>query len=179
MSAPSAARRCAWAMAAAGSRKRPPSENESGVTLSTPMTSGRRFAKRLRNRSVRGAAPGAEKLRKSRLVAVSLAMVLVVPWPQTRSKQASRASLCAVGCGESSRRRAPPAGSALRWTARSVADQRRQLLGAFDPALHRALLRQEPHQLALVGFPHSLDQVLGIAVFELVDGFDADGAQQL
>ncbi len=40
---------CAWAMAAAGSRKRPPSENESGVTLRTPMTSGRFFARRSRN----------------------------------------------------------------------------------------------------------------------------------
>src|ERR1700760_631889 len=33
-------------MACAGSRKRPPSENESGVTLRIPMTSGRPGAKR-------------------------------------------------------------------------------------------------------------------------------------
>jgi len=54
MSAPSAARPCAWAMAAAGSRKRPPSENESGVTFSTPMTNGRPLAKRPRNRPAPG-----------------------------------------------------------------------------------------------------------------------------
>src|SRR5215475_10581373 len=41
MSAPSAASRCACASAAAGSMKRPPSENESGVTLRTPITIGR------------------------------------------------------------------------------------------------------------------------------------------
>src|SRR5205807_2045489 len=39
--APSAANRRPWATAASGSSQRPPSENESGVTLRTPMTSGR------------------------------------------------------------------------------------------------------------------------------------------
>src|SRR5258708_6263827 len=41
MSAPSATMRRACAIAASGSRKRPPSENESGVTLRTPITIGR------------------------------------------------------------------------------------------------------------------------------------------
>src|SRR5438445_5898623 len=40
-SAPSSTSRCACAIAAPGSRLRPPSENESGVTLTTPATSGR------------------------------------------------------------------------------------------------------------------------------------------
>ncbi len=40
-SAPSASRARPWAMAAAGSPNWPPSENESGVTLMTPITSGR------------------------------------------------------------------------------------------------------------------------------------------
>ena len=40
------AMRCGWAIAVAGSRKRPPSEKESGVTLRMPMTSGRRSASR-------------------------------------------------------------------------------------------------------------------------------------
>src|SRR5690606_18791536 len=40
-SAPSATTRCPWAMAASWSRYRPPSENESGVTLTTPMIRGR------------------------------------------------------------------------------------------------------------------------------------------
>src|SRR5919201_3376424 len=40
MSAPSAARRAPWATAAPGSRNSPPSENESGVTLITPITAG-------------------------------------------------------------------------------------------------------------------------------------------
>ncbi len=40
MAAPSAAMRRPCATAASAEQKRPPSENESGVTLSTPMTSG-------------------------------------------------------------------------------------------------------------------------------------------
>src|SRR6266581_5801350 len=40
-SAPSSTSRCACAIAAPASRVRPPSENESGVTLTTPATSGR------------------------------------------------------------------------------------------------------------------------------------------
>src|SRR5947209_10448009 len=40
-SAPSATSSSPWATAASGSSQRPPSENESGVTLSTPITSGR------------------------------------------------------------------------------------------------------------------------------------------
>src|SRR4051794_29396547 len=40
-SAPPAARARPWATAASGSSQRPPSENESGVTFRTPMTSGR------------------------------------------------------------------------------------------------------------------------------------------
>src|SRR5436309_4666624 len=40
-SAPSAARAKPWPTAASGSSQRPPSENESGVTFRTPMTSGR------------------------------------------------------------------------------------------------------------------------------------------
>src|ERR687893_204391 len=39
-SAPSATRARPWATARSGSRKRPPSEKESGVTFSTPMTRG-------------------------------------------------------------------------------------------------------------------------------------------
>src|SRR5437588_4047909 len=41
ISAPSATIRRACSLARIGSRKRPPSENESGVTLRTPITSGR------------------------------------------------------------------------------------------------------------------------------------------
>src|SRR5579872_71034 len=40
-SAPSRTMSRPWARASSTSKKRPPSENESGVTLSTPMTSGR------------------------------------------------------------------------------------------------------------------------------------------
>src|SRR5437870_6237587 len=46
MSAPPSARRRAWAIAAAGSRKRPPSENESSVMLTMPMISGRAIRSR-------------------------------------------------------------------------------------------------------------------------------------
>src|SRR5712691_10664176 len=48
ISAPSSTRRRAWSTAAPASRKRPPSEKESGVTFTTPMTSGR--SSRSRNR---------------------------------------------------------------------------------------------------------------------------------
>src|SRR4051794_33156653 len=41
ISAPSAASSSPWRIAASGSRYRPPSENESGVTLTTPITMGR------------------------------------------------------------------------------------------------------------------------------------------
>src|SRR3954466_1205342 len=40
MSAPSSASLCAWAMAAFASKNLPPSEKESGVTLTTPITRG-------------------------------------------------------------------------------------------------------------------------------------------
>ncbi len=53
MSAPSAARRRACSIARCGSRKRPPSEKQSGVTLSTPITTGR---PRLRSRASRPVA---------------------------------------------------------------------------------------------------------------------------
>src|SRR6185295_5668272 len=46
MSAPPATIRSACPIAIVGSRKRPPSEKESGVTLSTPMTAGRPSASR-------------------------------------------------------------------------------------------------------------------------------------
>jgi hypothetical protein len=43
-SAPARSKARPWAIAAPGSRNSPPSENESGVTLSTPITSGPRGA---------------------------------------------------------------------------------------------------------------------------------------
>ena len=51
MSAPSATMRRACSIAASGSRKRPPSEKESGVTFRTPITSGRPSARSRSNRS--------------------------------------------------------------------------------------------------------------------------------
>ena len=48
MAAPSATSSCARASAAGNSRKRPPSEKESGVTLMTPMTTGRSRSSRKR-----------------------------------------------------------------------------------------------------------------------------------
>src|SRR5690242_14418338 len=56
MSAPSVTMRCACAIATAGSMNCPPSENESGVTLRTPMTSGRPGARSRRSMSERSAA---------------------------------------------------------------------------------------------------------------------------
>ena len=51
--------------------KRPPSENESGVTLSTPMTSGRCFARSRRSSPGSVAGTGAEVAAKSCFAAVS------------------------------------------------------------------------------------------------------------
>src|SRR6202795_496228 len=182
MSAPSAARRCAWAIAAAGSRKRPPSENESGVTLRTPMTSGRFFSRRSRNTLAAGAESATEGLREARLTAVSLAIASGV----LGAVAAYRMAVALRGRGKRVKPRTGNAkgqetamGRERQWEGRSITDDGRQLLGALDPALHRLLLRQQPHQVALIGFAHFVDQVLGVAEFELVDGFDADGAQQL
>ena len=74
----------AWAIATAGSRNRPPSEKESGVTLSTPMTSGR---------------PNENSAER--------ADVLVLAWFRPLYRGYGRfpcRSLCAVGGGLSSRR---------------------------------------------------------------------------
>src|SRR5262249_44281809 len=46
-------------MAAGGSKKRPPSENESGVTLRTPMTKGRARCRALARSSINMLRPGA------------------------------------------------------------------------------------------------------------------------
>src|SRR5204863_368624 len=56
IAAPSAARSLPWAIAAPGSSQRPPSEKESGVTLTMPMT--RKGGVPVRGRSVRNGAGG-------------------------------------------------------------------------------------------------------------------------
>src|SRR5215471_5951312 len=61
MSAPSAAMRLPCAIASVGSRKRPPSENESGVTLRIPMTNGRPSANRRASHDC-GASPRARSI---------------------------------------------------------------------------------------------------------------------
>src|SRR4029079_18248787 len=143
-SAPSPTRRRACAMAACGSRKRPPSEKESGVTLSTPMTSGRALARSAANTSAPDAGPSAEVMRVSRRVAIL--------WPLR-------------GQWRRVKRRKP---SAWRAFAPSVAHDGRQLLGDLDPARHRIHRRKELHQFALgVRFLHLLDEPLRIAKFEL------------
>ena len=67
-SAPSAARASPWATAAAGSRNRPPSENESGVTFTTPMTRQRCPVGRTRSPTRRscGASGATDKGQTSR-----------------------------------------------------------------------------------------------------------------
>src|SRR5688572_26236612 len=74
MSAPSSASRRAWAIASSGPKKRPPSEKESGVMFTTPMTRGRSSESSnfpsvsfLRSRCRRGRALGAGVTARRRL----------------------------------------------------------------------------------------------------------------
>src|SRR5690606_11283284 len=65
MSAPAATRARAWTIADSGSGQHPPSENESGVTFTTPMINGcTQSILRLNPRRPRGSGPG----RKQRAV---------------------------------------------------------------------------------------------------------------
>src|SRR5271154_6529174 len=124
MSAPSAARRRACSIAAFDSRNWPPSENESEVTFSTPMTSGRALAKSCASTPSPGAALGAEIARWLVLVAAVLA-ILQVPWALPAAAGAANfwgtwAQICRG----------------------SIADDRRQFLGLVDPAHDRLHRRQ-------------------------------------
>src|SRR5712671_3673731 len=108
MSAPSATIRLACLMAAAGSKKRPPSEKESGVTLSTPITIGRPSV------SKRASQSGG----------------LACSWAEPATE---RTSVMAVAL----RRAHEGCQAPSRFVALPVCDFLRKSLGMLDPAGHQ------------------------------------------
>src|SRR5262245_7741747 len=151
-SAPSAIIRVAWSMAAVGSRKRPPSEKESGVTLSTPITIGRPSASRRASRSGDFFSSRAEPATgRTSVMAVAL----------RRSQE---------GC------QAP---TPARGLALSIRDFLGQLPGVLDPAHHQLLGGKKANQLSLlVGLGHGFGKAGGVAISQFFHGLDADRAQQ-
>src|SRR3569623_2403319 len=152
-SAPSATSRSACASAAAGSKNSPPSEKESGVTLSTPIT------------STCGLASSADNMpcRASRAV------------PDVE-EGALMARICAVPKGESRRKRVGrcPKGQRL------VADLERQFLGPLDQLADRALRGEHAHQLALSeALGNRLRQPSGVSKGKFPPRGDARGPDQL
>src|SRR5262245_38457707 len=128
MSAPAATIRRACSIAASGSRKRPPSENESGVTLSTPITSGRPCA------SSRPAGSGATAVARSELTEDGWASVMTVALRRSRER-------CQAGRPPETRRRRSAQSS-------PISDFQLQLLGVLDPPRHQVHGGQEADQLA-------------------------------
>src|SRR5690349_1502025 len=150
MSAPCATICLAWSRAAAGSRKRPPSEKESGVTLSTPITIGRPSASKRASQSGGLACARAEPA-------------------------AERTSVMAVALRRAHQRCQAPS----RFVGLSICDFLRKSLGVLDPAGHELFGGKKANQLTpLVGLGHGFGEPRGVAIAQLLDGVDADLAQQ-
>src|SRR5450631_2579818 len=143
MSAPCAAIAPAWAMALAGSMKRPPSEKESGVTLRMPMTSGRPSANSAESASRAGFCAGSAAVSKLRASPMAVALRWKAP-----------------GCQEASDR-----GRARLF----VADFQLQLLGILDPGADHFLGRQQANHFALfIGLGHRIGEIGRVAILELL-----------
>src|SRR5580704_4706529 len=170
ISAPSAARRLACPIATGGSRYRPPSEKESGVTLSTPMTAGCFFA------NSRASIPSPASGEAENAWCVSLLAVPSAIW--TVLGGANWSSLCAVAKGESSRRRRRAAQEVNGICGQSIANNGLQFLGVLDPTRDRPFFRQQAHQLASVGVAHFSEKIFRVAILQVGDRLDAAGAQQ-
>src|SRR5215471_2244418 len=197
MSTPSIIICLACATAASGGRKAPPSENESGVTFSIPMTNGRRSASRAERTS-------------------AFAACRVVNAPETGGDVAIMARMCAVAHAVSSEtapafsrfsgtrsRGIEPAHGALpiltcivRSTPRralsramtheswlllpSVRNFHRKLFGVVDPALDCVLRGQYANEFSdRVCLRHRLSEPRRIAKPEFLDSYDAGGFQEL
>src|SRR5262245_59509615 len=176
MSAPAAAMRRACSMARCGSRKWPPSEKLSGVTLRTPITTGRPRPKS-RASSVFTRAPAAARagcdgvgrawltplaLRRpgrgvktpglAGVVSRSPPKSLCVPSDRRPGSHLQLASPVALG----------PFGAIL------VGDLQLELLGVLDPPDHELLGGAETDELLLlVGLRHRLGEDGGLAIAQL------------
>src|SRR5690348_10654688 len=169
MSAPSSTSRCACASAAAGSRNRPPSENESGVTLRMPITSGRPLARRAASRLPAGAAPARERAPRVTFAVTVLAAMAFVPLRQSGGRVPLIAWLCAAIPVESSGGEPRSGLKSVGGRRHSIADQRRQFFGVLNPASDRIHRRQNADQFALgVHLRHDLPELLRIAIAEFI-----------
>src|SRR5689334_16215148 len=149
MSAPSATRRCACAKALSGARNFPPSENESGVTFSTPITAA----------VGRDSSPRSTGWSDGAVVAACLEGALTM------------GSLCAVPAWESR--------SATTVSPGLVADLRLQLAGLGNQLLDRLFGRQNADQLPFdVHLFHVLGEPCRIAQRQLPHSGDAGRADQ-
>src|SRR5215470_10806703 len=155
MSAPSVTICSACATAASGERKAPPSENESGVTFSIPMTNGRRTVSRPERASVfTGGVPNA---------------------PETGGDAAIIARMCAVALVVSSET-AP--GFTPPWTL--VRNLHGEFLSVVDPPLDRVLGGHHTHKLSFcIRLYHRLRKSCRITIPQFLDGDDAGGLQEL
>src|SRR4051794_29876046 len=137
MSAPSAIMRRACASARSGATNWPPSENESGVTLRTPMTAGYGLDNKPRN-------PGRS---------IETADVAVL------AGVAIMRSICAVPAWESRQASRVGAGLTERPLTALVGDFRLKLAGLCDQLFDRLFRRQNTDQLApCIHFFHVLRQ---------------------
>src|SRR5262245_62162349 len=149
MSAPSPIIRLACLSAAAGSRKHPLSEKESGVTLSTPITSGRPSA------SSRASQSGDSFSRTEPLTGRTSVMLVALRRAHERCQ-------------------APGPFRSL-----TVGDFLRQFFSVLDPAHHELFGRKKANQLSLpVGVGHGFGEPRGVAIPQLLEGIDAHFAQK-
>ena len=158
MSAPSATRRRACAIAVCGSRKRPPSENQFGRDIEHAHDQRAPLCQK-----------ALQQVAAGRQAARGRSMMI-----QTRSHAIAFASSNdACGFGKSSM-------EGSRNIRPSIADDRRQFLGALDPALSPTFTDgNNCTKFALpIGLASSGRPAFRVAEFEFVDGFDAGRRQQ-
>src|SRR3974390_1458162 len=147
MSAPCLTTSSAGAIAFPGSKKRPPSENESGVQLRMPITSGRP--------------------RSSRPASHEGGVSAINVWP-VGSPYTLMALLWAADARLSSR---AVSLAATRTRKLFVGDFELQFLGALDPIADHLFGRQQiDHFASLVGFRHRLGEVGTVQVLGVLYG---------
>src|SRR3954452_9423730 len=204
MSTPASIIARARASACSGAMNSPPSENESGVTLSTPITAGIGRSSSLRSTSgptepaagtdgegeafMRPALAVGEGGFKARLGAIQLPNA---PGPVRARCSCPRSVIASVA--KQSRLPLRRDSGWLRYArnddeegavlylpslvAGSIRNLRRQLPGLGDDVADRLLRGQDAEQLfLLVGVAHTLGEPCRVSVGELAHGGDAGGA---